>query len=275
MSFQDLLNKPLPSRKNGKSGYIKESIDDVMDDLDGATDLDDADMNMDNTDIDGGMGAECGGNCNEDADDDVDDMDDIDISDLSDEELDQLEADLEDSDLDDAVGDVGEVDLSPEEEKDADDFMGLAATTALLKDELNVEERAAFYSSPKETSAAVYEGFLLESDIDAENPILSEDLLTEAKVYNKTTVRFSKDARKAQLYAIAVTASARAHNDPDYFRYQKICKMKRAMRHKLERKYHGEALRRMKVYFNRLMHSKSGVLSNLAKKIHKEDKGEK
>ena len=42
-------------------------------------------------------------------------------------------------------------------------------------------------------------------------------------------------------------------------------KMRKILRAKLDRKYHGEATKRMKVYFARLRKSKSSTLNKLAK----------
>ena len=43
--------------------------------------------------------------------------------------------------------------------------------------------------------------------------------------------------------------------------------MRRVLKRKLQKKYHAEAIKRMKVYFNRLKASKSSILSALGKKI--------
>jgi len=89
------------------------------------------------------------------------------------------------------------------------------------------------------------------------------------KMYNKTTVRFSREDRKAQLYAVAINVSARAHNDPDFIKLQRVQKIRRVLKRKLRKKYHAEAVRRMKVYFKRLQSSKSPVLSAIGKKLEK------
>ena len=193
---------------------------------------------------------------------------DIDLDDLSDEELSQMEDELENQEIDNIVGEPEQVDLDPEEEKVADDLMAVSATTELINNELNAEERAQFYESARDTQIAVYEGFLLESDIQDGREI-DDDLFTESKMWRKTMVRFSKDDRKKQLYSVAVNVSARAHNDPLYFKYQKILKARKLYKRKLEKKYHAEAIKRMKVYFNRLKNSKSSVLANIGKKFSK------
>lgn len=283
MSFSDLLKKPLPS-KLAEEEVATESADDVATEVDEmlateGTETDavsaevdkeieklevkteDSDDDDDDTDV------------VDDDDDDTDapdDLDDLDLSGLTDEELDAMEDELRDSDLDDVVGDVEPVELTAEEEREADDLMSLAGTTELLKSELNAEERANFLESATETQIAVFEGFLLESDVVP--PSEDDEVMTEAKMYNKTTIRFSREDRKAQLYAVALNVSARAHNDPDFIKLQKVQKVRRILKRKIQRKYHAEAMRRMKVYFNRLRSSKSTVLSALGKKVAGPDK---
>lgn len=307
MSFSDILKRPLPSQSlytesedeaifddpNAlKKQLDKEVSEDVDDDtLDSYASDDDYDSyasddsDSDELDYDDECGSNCDdgydecGDCKEDVDLDDDDIDDIadeleDIDDeelenLSDEELSRMEDELENQEIDNLVGDPEQVDLDPEEEKVADDLMSVSATTEILKDELNAEERAKFYESARDTQIAVYEGFLLESDIENGRADSDDDLFTEAKMWNKTTVRFSKNDRKRQLYSVAVNVSARAHNDPMYFKYQKILKARRLYKRKLEKKYHNEAIKRMKVYFNRLRKSKSSILSDIGKKLSK------
>jgi hypothetical protein len=216
--------------------------------------------------MDKGMATEDSDNDEDDVDE-IEDLDDIDLSGLSDEELDEMEEDLRDSDLDDAAGDVDPVELTADEEREADDLMSLAGTTELLKSELNVEERTNFLESATETQIAVFEGFLLESDVLPISDTEEDDVVTEAKLYNKTTVRFSKEDRKQQLYAVALNVSARAHNDPDFIKLQRVQKVRRVLKKRIQKKYHNEAIKRMKVYFNRLRSSKSSVLAAIGKKI--------
>ena len=197
---------------------------------------------------------------------DESDLEDIDLDSLSDEDLKSMEEELKDSDVDDAAGDVDPVDLSAEEEKTADDLMSLTATTELIRSELSADDQKKFYESAIDTQIAVFEGFMLESDVQSKKNA-DESILTEAKMYNKTTVRLSRDDRKAQLYAVAINVSARAHNDPDYIKYEKVLRMRRVLRKRLEKKYHAEAIRRMKTYFARLKSSKSNILSTIGKKI--------
>ena len=247
MSFSDLLKKPLPS-KLAEEKVTTESAEEEKETV--AVEESDEDLaikDLENTNT--GMTLEDSDKEDENEDEDADDLDEIDLSGLSDEELEELEDELRDSDLDDAAGDLEEVELSPEEEREADDLMSLAGTTELLRSELNAEERADFLESAKDTQIAVFEGFLLESDITPASE--EDDVMTEAKMYAKTSVRFSKEDRKRQLYAVALNVSARAHNDPDYIKLQKVQKMRRILKRKIQKKYHTEAIKRMKVYFTR------------------------
>lgn len=290
MSFSDLLKKPLPS-KLAEEEVATESANDVATEVDEMLATEGAETDTvatEGTETDA-VSAEVDKEiakldvATEDSDEDIDDvaddtendvedeLDDIDLSGLTDEELDEMEEELRDSDLDDVVGEIEPVELTAEEEREADDLMSLAGTTELLKSELNAEERANFLESSTETQIAVFEGFLLESDILPPSEE-GDEVMTEAKLYNKTTIRFSREDRKAQLYAVALNVSARAHNDPDFIKLQKVQKVRRILKRKIQRKYHAEAMRRMKVYFNRLRSSKSTVLSALGKKIAGSDK---
>lgn len=300
MSFSDILKRPLPSKSNNiftesddesvfddpdvlKKQFDKEVSEDTDDDMTSSLtdDYDSYGSDYDNSpdsEYDDEYGDECGEGCEDckedteldedDIDDIADELEDIDLDDLTDEELSQMEDELEDQEIDNLVGEPEQVDLDPEEEKVADDLMSVSATTELLKNELNAEERAQFYESARDTQIAVYEGFLLESDIEDGRDI-DDDLFTEAKMWRKTMVRFSRDDRKKQLYSVAVNVSARAHNDPLYFKYQKILKARKLYKRKLEKKYHNEAIKRMRIYFNRLKNSKSSVLANIGKKFSK------
>lgn len=275
MSFADLLNKPLPSKTTytessdefsgtstigstvgqgnpilagkptsdeSRSAFLKASPAAVQESDESEAELDSAELD----DIDNG------------------DLEDIDLSELSDEELAQLEEDISDSDIDDAVGDEPEITLTPEEEKEADDLMGVAATTELIKSELSAEEQCKFYESV-DAKIAVFENLLLESDLYTTD----SNVVTEGtrRIFQKTRVQFSKKDRMAQLFAVAVNVSAKAHNDPLYTKYQKILRIRRITRAKLRKKYRGEAVRRMKIYYQRLKNSKSPVLNKVAKSV--------
>lgn len=273
MSFSDLLKKPLPS-KLAKEEVATESAEEKKE-VEEVVATEGENTPEENEAAIEAMDASNDSLATEDSDEDRDDdkdlgdededLEDIDLSTLSDEELDELEDELRDSDLDDAAGDLDPVELSAEEEREADDLMSLAGTTELLRSELNVEERAQFFESFRDTQIAVFEGFLLESDVTPASE--EDDVVTEAKMYAKTSVRFSKEDRKRQLYAVALNVSARAHNDPDYLKLQKVQKIRRVLKRKIQKKYHNEAIKRMKVYFNRLRSSKSNILSAIGKKI--------
>lgn len=277
MSFSDLLKKPLPS-KLAQEDVATESAEEEVEEIEEvATETSEPTTNPEDIlkdmekEVD--IKTEDSDDDEEDDDDDeIEDLDDIDLSNLSDEELEEMEAELRDSDLDDAIGDVEPVELTPEEEREADDLMSLAGTTELVRSELSADEQDEFFESAQDMQIAVFEGFLLESDTLPETSE-GEDILTEkTKMYSKTTIRKSADAWKAQLYSIAVNVSARAHHDTDFVKLQKVQKMRRILRRKLQKKYHAEAVRRMRVYFNRLKNSKSPVLSKLGKKMENEDK---
>lgn len=211
--------------------------------------------------------------------DDEDDIDDIDLSDISDDDLDAMAHSMRMDDMDDITpgdDDDAPVKLTPDEEVDADDMMQIAGSAALIRDELNANERAEFLENAQEVHTAIVEGFLTNMTLqdlkDSCNTMQvtessEESEYTEAKMYSKTVVHFSKDARMRQLYAIAINSSARAHNDPDYLRYVKASRLKRFYRGKLRKKYHAEATKRMKVLFARLKASKSPTIKQLSKNM--------
>jgi hypothetical protein len=215
-------------------------------------------------------GAGCGSSATEDSEvgtDDVDDItnsdNDIDPDDMSEEELDALDRELSGNAVDSVVGDdEDEVSLSSDEEMKADDMMNVAATTLLVNDELGVEEKVAFVQNEAET--AVAEGFMTDADV---NEMSSGLGLVQENSYNKKMIiRLDAASKKKQLYALAVNVSAAAHGDPDYRKLKKVMKMRKVLREKLDRKYKGEATKRMKVYFNRLKHSKSNTLAGIGNK---------
>lgn len=275
--FTDILNSPLPS----KVSTIQESADDNAavvapgeetkeenkTPIDTKTDAPEPEP----TDVK--EGTECGNAC-EDGGEDVgtDDIDDIatgddedDIDSLSEEELAALDKELGDDALDSVVDDEEEVTLSADEEMKADDMMNIAATSLLVNDKLNAEEKANFVST--EAAVAVAEGFMTDSDVNQ----MSSDLgLVQENNYNKKMIiRLDAESKKKQLYALAVNVSAAAHGDPDYYKLKKVMKMRKILRAKLEQKYKGEATKRMRIYFNRLKRSKSNTLSNIGNKVDK------
>ena len=195
-------------------------------------------------------------------DDDLgDDLDDISTSDL--EDLgDVTEDDLAALDTDDD----DEVELDPEEEKDADQAMAVVATPLLLDDEL--KEESVYEEFADDFGVMVEEGFLFESDADRYLDVEQNGFMTEARIFApKTRVQLNEADRRKQLFEVGVQASARAHNDPLYWKLQKCYKLERMIKAKLRQKYRGESLRRVKEYIKRLRASKSKILSAIAKKI--------
>lgn len=292
MSFNELLNQDLPSRSN-KS--FLESADEYLDDeayleslLEG---IYDESNDEDEEFMKGGKDKYKGGDpatddveppadeskikITEEYDDEWDDDDlgdivggddDDDIDSLSDDELEQLDQELSGKMIDSVVGRETPQKLSPDEEMQADDMMSVAATAAIVNDEMNAEEKAQFIESERDVQIAINEGLLMESDIqDIANA--AGKFITENNYNKKMIIRLDKNAKMKQLYAIGVNVSAAAHKDPDYYKLKKVNRIRRTLQSKLRKKYHGEALKRMRVYMKRLMSSKSKTLSNIGKKI--------
>ena len=210
----------------------------------------------------------------DDEDDEVDDDDLEDIADdietMSDDDLASFASELKDAADAGVDGDEPEVSLTPDEEMHADDLMQVAGTAALIRGEMNAEERTSLLESVSDCRVGLAEGFLNDAMLaDIKESTEDSDIgdaFTEAKIFNKTTVRMSKSARLNQLFEIAVTTCARAHNDPDYAKYKKACKIKKFYRAKMRIRYRAEATKRMKVLFARLRQSKSPIIKSLAKK---------
>lgn len=292
MSFNELLNQDLPSRSN-KS--FLESADEYLDDeaylesllesiYDESNDEDEDYMKGGKDKYKGGDPAtddveppadESKIKITEEYDDEWDDDDlgdivggddDDDIDSLSDDELEQLDQELSGKMIDSVVGRETPQKLSPDEEMQADDMMSVAATAAIVNDEMNAEEKAQFIESERDVQIAINEGLLMESDIqDIANA--AGKFITENNYNKKMIIRLDKNAKMKQLYAIGVNVSAAAHKDPDYYKLKKVNRIRRTLQSKLRKKYHGEALKRMRVYMKRLMSSKSKTLSNIGKKI--------
>ena len=279
--FTDALNMPLPS----KAAEVAESAEDTVategeldttvtseGDCSGATCEEEDVTSVLKEDDDEDEEEEDKDKEKDDDDDDEDDDDDDlagldDIEDLSDDDLAALDAELSGEALDAVTDDdEEEVTLNPEEEIKADDMMKLSATTMLVNDELNAEERASFAEST-ESAVAVNEGFMTDADVQEMSG--KDTVATEAAYNKKMIIRLDAASKKKQLYALAVNVSAAAHHDPDYVKLKKVMKMRKILRKKLEKKYHAEATKRMKVYFARLKNSKSGVLSKLGNKLAK------
>lgn len=290
--FADLLNKPLPSQGMGQNYMIESGEEDI----DLSKEQQDAmkqavENNKNLTDNNGTNGtAEEGGcadneNCDDnddveedfDMDDDDVELDDIEINDeeddfdpddLSEDELAALDAELfNDDKFAGLLGDEDEVDLSPDEEVKADDMMSVAATTMLVNDELNAQEKADFVQN--EAPIAVREGFMTPTDVNEMATSCNLEVAQEAAYTNKMIIRLDAASKKKQLYALAVNVSAAAHHDPDYIKLRKVMKMRKILRKKLEKKYTGEAMKRMKIYFARLKKSKSKKLSSVGNKLSK------
>ena len=302
MAFKDLLNQPLPSQSNRVNftdeDVLEAMLNDIFDDDDlfseEATSGDpenDADMAALDKKLEGDPSEDSNDNDkvtkedglnslfdddDDDPDSDVnqsildaeddDDDDDFDYADdLTDAELDALDDDIEDDNISAVLPDEPEERLSADEEQQADDMMGVAATSMLVNNELSAQEKAEFVESERDCQIAINEGLLLESEI---NEIAeSVGLVTEKNYNKKMLIRLDKDAKMKQLYALGVNISAAAHNDPDYHKLKKINRVRKTLRAKLRKKYHAEALKRMKIYFKRLRSSKSGPLANIGKKF--------
>lgn len=267
MSFIDALNAPLPSKKQltDSTGTVLEdtNVGDEIDQMIASLITESDDDDLDEVDAAAGVSG-----------DDIDDLDDeddgdLDPDDLSDEELAQLDAELTGDALDAAAGvddDTPEEQLSPSEELQADDMMAVAATTMLVNDELNAEERANFIESG-EANVAVHEGFMTEADV--EGIAIEAGLVEEAKYTNKMIIRLNAEAKKKQLFALAVNVSAAAHNDPDYRKLRKLMRVRKVLRARLTKKYQSEATKRMRIYFARLKKSRSPMLAKIGAKNEK------
>lgn len=270
VNFDDLLDEVL--NESAASTLLEEEEDDLEklysdkqiekdlkledDDDDDFDDDDDDDVDPDDIDDD-------------DMDDDLDSVMD-DLGDLTDDDLDQVEDNLKDDD-DEEDDDVEQVRLNPDEEIEADNLMQVAGTASLIRSEMNMDERAEFLESSADLTTAKLEGFINDSVIqemeEMSKPIDLEETFQEAKIYNKNTVRLNKEARLAQLFAIAVYSSARAHNDPEYKKWKKAKKVARYYSANMRRKYKSEATKRMRVLFARLKNSKSPIVKDLGKKV--------
>ena len=297
MAFTDILNSPLPSKQRKTAEFVEgvtpeeylsqlentlfeEGFDADGNYIGGTLGDEEDEYGKEGCSKEGCSGAKCEGDDDDDLDlDDIeDDVDDEDNDDLDDDDLLNLDKELRDDDNteiddddedDDDDDDEDEVDLTPDEELKADDMMSLAATTMLVNDELNDDEKKEFAESDNDMRIAVNEGFMTESDVNDLRAVVS-DVYTEGKNYNKKMIiRLDKDAKMKQLRALGIRVSAAAHRDSDYMMYKKATRIKRAKWKKLEKKYGREGEKRAKIYFNRLRNSKSNVLSSVAKKIEK------
>lgn len=171
------------------------------------------------------------------------------------------EADIEDDleELDIETSDTEKEELSPVDDKKADDMLAMVATPMLIKDELTAEESVKFFESV-EADIAVSEGLIEEPALD--------DIYTEGVFASPNKpYKMTKQARMNQLYEISVQIEARAHRDPMMKQLDKAYAIERRIKAQLRKKYDAPAKKRAIGYLRRLMKSKSGVLKNLAKKI--------
>lgn len=260
--FDELLKQPLPSQRGNDDTTVTES-EENKDDVQETTeennpeDVKESEVEVEVKD--------------DDDDDDEDetapeggDDDDFNPDEMSDAELEELDKKLTGETMDEIVGDDSEETLTPEEEIEADDMMQTAATSLLINDELNAEEKAQLLSNEEEVNTIINEGFLRESDI---NILSDNEGLVEEKNYNRPMIiRLDAASKKKQLYALAINVSAAARNDPDYRKLKKVLKLRKILKAKLERKYRTEATKRMRVYFKRLTKSASPTLNRIAAK---------
>lgn len=135
-------------------------------------------------------------------------------------------------------------DLTPEEDRRVDDTMNAVATPILMQSEMTESEINEFVESV-DGDIAVNEGFLTE----------------------RTIIKFDKNARRAQLYEVAVAAVAREKKDPLYKKLVTVYKLERTIKAKLRKKYHTQANLKVKQYLKRARQSKSGILARAAAKL--------
>lgn len=295
-SFEDMINEMV---NNAMDAVVEEDLTlEHTDTEDAITENDDSeykdtgvkmdeiqkDLKMESDDDDDDDEEDDDLDDDEDDDDEEDDDDDEEDDDVDDDDLDDMAddiANMSDDDLNDMasslkepmVPDGPEVSLTPDEEMHADDLMQVAGAAALIRGEMNAEERTALVESVSDLRIGMTEGFLNDSLImDLKESVSDatmddDDAFTEAKIYNKTTVRMSKKARLNQLFEIAVITCARAHNDPSYAKYKKACKIKKFYRAQMRQRYRSEAMKRMKILFARLKQSKSPIIKSLGKKV--------
>lgn len=134
--------------------------------------------------------------------------------------------------------------LTPEQSRRVDDTMNAVATPLLLQKEMDEAALQEFVESV-DCDIAVQEGFLTE----------------------RTIVKFDKNARRSQLYEVAVAAVAREKKDPLYKKLQTVYKMERILKAKLRKKYHSQANAKVREYLANAKKSKTGILSKIANKL--------
>lgn len=253
MQFKDLLNMKLPSQSDDPFDWMAESGEDDMDNEPSKDDYTVPNKN------EGCLREED----DDEFDDDVEDINDLDLDGLDDEDLDDIDLDdLESDDIDD------EEELDADERADAQRTMNLAATPTLLTTELDGE--ASYESFADEVEFAINEGLITENSVaDFYDIIEKDDIFEERAFAAKTKVQFNEADRKKQLFTIGVFSAARAHNDKDYYKLEKIWAAERKIKKRLKARYRSEALKLLKNYIIRLKKSKSGLLSKMGKKLSK------
>ena len=209
--FSDLLNQPLPSASFFESDDDTDNVNDNSNDSNNDTD-DNSDVEKEYGDEELDMGS-----------DDDDDEDEFDLEELSDAELAALDDDLGGDTIYIIANadDAEKVELDPNEEREADDMMGVAATAVLINDEMSSDEKKELAESTRDVQIAINEGLLLESDIDTMLESVSMDeIFTEGRYDKKMLIRLDKNAKMKQLFSLGVNVSASAHRDPDYIKYK-------------------------------------------------------
>lgn len=238
--FDNILDKPLPSKISRANHFYEFDEDDYeyeSDDFDSYNDDDGEDFEEDSI--------SCGTGCEGFEDDDE----------LDDDECDKFGDDDCDNDISDIIDDIDDEDditvtnsevdqLGPDGEKRVDDALDTVGTAILIGDELSQKECCEFVES-------------VDADI-----LVQEGYLTE-----KTIVKMDKNARRAQLYEVALFKVAREHNDRNYWKLQTVYKMERRLKAKLRARYHNEANRKVREYLSRAKKSKSSLLSRIASKL--------
>lgn len=256
MTFQELLDSETPITESFEES--EETITEDPDLEDEIEDLSDEELSR----LANDLSAEIEDDIEDESEEDEPEEEEIELNDDEDEE----------DEIEDAIDDIDDEPqpLTPSQDADADDMMAVAATSQLLQTELNDDERAAITESAEALQCLVDEGFILESDAFNILYGCDEDIITEKAWYsNKQRIQLGKEARMKQLWSVAVFAEARARNDADYRKLQKVYKMRNILRARLEKKYDAPAKKRVRTYIQRLRDSKSGVLNKIAKRFNK------
>jgi len=294
--FDDLLNRDLPSKHSGIEGEINsmyeeadddfstndadlekymntecgDSFDEDTDDYDecGFEDSDDDydECGFEDTDEDYECGLEgCNGeDCRssfayeddldfDDEDDDVDSFEDELDDDLdSDDEFtgDSISDKLSDMETETFDGEDEEVhDIGPDGEQKIQDTIKAVATPLLIAQECSSEEIEEFLEST-DSDIAVEEGYLTE----------------------KTIVKLDKQAKKAQLYEVALYTIAREHNDRDYAKLETAWALERKLKERLRRRYDSKARSQANKYMRNLKNATPATVRRVGITMTKNNK---